>query len=136
MVSESPVPVDMNLFRQLHFGSIQTVVLGTGNAELKSTGFFRSSSSVAQLCSTLCNPADCSTPGFPVLHHLLEPAQTHVHCVSDAIQPSHPLSPRCSSCLHSFPASGSFPMSQLFESGGQSIGASASASILSMNIQD
>ena len=36
---------------------------------------------------------DCSTPGFPVLHHLLEPAQTHVHRVSDAIQPSHPLSP-------------------------------------------
>ena len=46
--------------------------------------------SVAQLCLTLCNPTACSTPVFPVLHHLL--AQTHVHQVSDAIQPSHPLS--------------------------------------------
>ena len=41
---------------------------------------------------TLCDPMDCSTPGFPVLHYLLEFAQTHVHQVSDAIQPSHPLS--------------------------------------------
>ena len=40
----------------------------------------------------LCNPMDCSIPGFPVLHHLLEHAQTHIHWVSDAIQPSHPLS--------------------------------------------
>ena len=48
--------------------------------------------SVTQLCLTLCNPVDCSTPGFPVLHHLLKLAQTHVHWVSDAIQPSHPLS--------------------------------------------
>ena len=48
-------------------------------------------SSVAQLCTTLCNPMDCSTPGFPVHHQHLELAQTHVHRVSDAIQPSHPL---------------------------------------------
>ena len=47
--------------------------------------------SVAQLCLTLCDPKDCSTPGFPVLHHLLKLAQTHVHWVSDAIQPSCPL---------------------------------------------
>ena len=47
--------------------------------------------SVSQLCPTLCNPMDCSTPGFPVLPHLLEFAQTHVHWVSDAIQTSHPL---------------------------------------------
>ena len=52
----------------------------------------QSFSSVAQSCLTLCNPMDCSTPGFPVLHHLLELAQTHVYRVSDAIQPSHPLS--------------------------------------------
>ena len=51
--------------------------------------------SVAQLCPTLCNSADCSTPSLPVLHHLLELVQTYVHWVSDAIQPSHPLS--CSS---------------------------------------
>ena len=49
-------------------------------------------SSVAQSCLTLCNYMDCGTPGFPVHHQLLELAQTHVHQVSDAIQPSHPLS--------------------------------------------
>ena len=49
-------------------------------------------SSVQSLNSALCNPMDCSTPGFPVHYHLPEPTQTHVHCVSDAIQPSHPLS--------------------------------------------
>ena len=50
---------------------------------------------VVQLLSRvqLCDPVDCSTPGFPVLHDLLEFAQTHVHQVGDAIQPSHPLLP-------------------------------------------
>ena len=50
-------------------------------------------SSVTQSCPTLCDPIDCSTPGFPVHHQLLELVQTHVHQVSDAIQPSQPLSP-------------------------------------------
>ena len=139
---------------------------------------------------------DYSTPGFPLLHHCPELAQTHVHWLSDAIQPSHPLSPSSSclpirfrsvqfnclvvfdflrphglqhvrlpcpsptpgacsnlcplswwchptisssvisfsSCPQSFPASGSFPVSQFFASGGQSIG--ASSSVLPMNIQD
>ena len=49
-------------------------------------------SSVAQSCPTLCSPMDCSTSGFPVHHQLLELAQIHVHRVSDAIQPSYPLS--------------------------------------------
>ena len=49
-------------------------------------------SSVTQSCPTLCDPMDCSTPGFPVHHQLLELAQTYVHRVSDVIQPSHPLS--------------------------------------------
>ena len=49
-------------------------------------------SSVAKLCLTLCSPVDYSTPGFPVLHCLPEFAQTHIHGVNDAIQPSHPLS--------------------------------------------
>ena len=49
-------------------------------------------SSVAQLCLTLCKPMNCSTPGFPVHHQLPEFTQTHVHCVSNDIQPSHPLS--------------------------------------------
>ena len=49
-------------------------------------------SSVAQLHPTLCDPVDCCMPGFPVHHQLLEPTQTHIHRVGDAIQPSHPLS--------------------------------------------
>ena len=78
-------------------------------------------SSVAQSCPTLCDSLDCGTPGFHVHHQLPELTQTHVHQVGDAIQPSHPVTP-FSSCLQSFPASGSFLMSQLFASGGQSIG--------------
>ena len=89
---------------------------------------------VAQLCPTLCDPMNLSMPGLPVHHQLPESTQTHVHCVSDAIQPSYPLlSPFCP---QSFPASGSFQMSQLFASGGQSIGDSASTSVLPMNTQD
>ena len=49
-------------------------------------------SSVAQSCLTLCDPMDCSMPGFPLHHQLTQRTQTHVHHVSDAIQPSHPLS--------------------------------------------
>ena len=49
--------------------------------------------SVAQSCPTLCDPMNCSMPGLPVHHHLQEFTQTHIHWVSDAIQPSHPLSP-------------------------------------------
>ena len=77
---------------------------------------------------------DC-TPGFPILHQLPKSAQTHIHWVTDAIQPSRPLCP-FSSCLQTFPASRSFLVSQLFVSGDQSIGVSASASVLIMNIQD
>ena len=82
----------------------------------------------------LCNSMDCNTTGFPVLHHLLELAQTHVHWVGDAIQPSYPLS---------FPSPPAFYLSQhqgLFKwvsssyPRGQSIG--TSASVLPMNIQD
>ena len=76
---------------------------------------------------------DCCTPGFPVHHHLPELAQTRVRRVGDAIQPSHPVIP-FSSCLLSFLAS--FPLSQFFSSGGQSIEVSASASVFPMNIQD
>ena len=78
---------------------------------------------------------DCSMPGFPVYHQLLEFNQIHVHWVSDAIQLSSSVIP-FSSCLQSFPASGAFQMSQFFASGDRSIEASASASILPMNIQD
>ena len=56
-------------------------------------GYILEASFAAQLCPALCNLMDCSMPGFPVLHHLLEFAQTYVYWVGDAIQPSHPLLP-------------------------------------------
>ena len=72
-------------------------------------------SSVAQSCPTLCNPMNCSTPGLPVHHQLPEFIQTHVHRVSDAIQPSISSSVvPFSSCPQFLPASESLPMSQLF----------------------
>ena len=86
--------------------------------------------------SALCYPMDCSTPGFPVHHQLLEltsnsrPSSQWWHpTILSSVVPF-------SSCLQSFPASGSFPMSQLFASAGQSIGVSASTSVLPMNTQD
>ena len=92
-------------------------------------------SSVTQSCPTLCHPMNCSMPGLPVHHQTPESTQTHVHWVSDAIQPSHPRHPLL--LLPSiFPASGSFQISQVFTSGGRSIGVSASVSVLPMNIQD
>ena len=92
-------------------------------------------SSVAQSCPTLCDPMDCSTPGLLAHHQLSEFIQTHVHWVWDATQPSH---------LLSSPSLPAFNLSKhqcLFKwvsssNGGQSIGVSASASVLLMNIQD
>ena len=94
-------------------------------------------SSVAQSCLILCHPMDHSTPGLLVHHQLPEFTQTHVHGVSDAIHPiiSSSVVP-FSSHLQSFPTSGSFQMSQLFASSGQSVGVSDSASVLPMNTQD
>ena len=77
------------------------------------------------------NPMDCSTPSLSVPHHLPEVAQVHVHCVSDAVSSSDALF----FCPQSFPASGTFPVSQLFTSGGQNTGVSTSASVLPMSIQ-
>ena len=91
--------------------------------------------SVTQWCPTLWDPVDCSMPGCPVPHHLLEFAQVHVHCIGYAIQPSHPLMPSSFFCPRSFPASGTFPMSHLFTSDEQNTRASASASVLPVNIQ-
>ena len=93
-------------------------------------------SSVAQSCLTLCDPMDCSTPGLPVHYQHTKSTQTHVHWVlwyhptiSSSVIPF-------ASHLQSFPASGSFQMSQLFASRVQSIGVSALASVLPMNIQE
>ena len=92
--------------------------------------------SVAQWCPTLCDSMDCSRPGFPVLHHLQDFAQTHVNWVSDAIQPSYSLLP-----LFLLPSIS--PSIRVFSNvlalcirwPGQRIGASASASVLPMTIQ-
>ena len=87
-----------------------------------------------QSCQTICDPMNCSTPGLPVHHQLPEFTQTHVHRVGNAIQPSHPLSsPSPPAPNHS--QHQSFPMSQLFSSGGQSTGVSALASFLLKNTQ-
>ena len=77
-------------------------------------------------------PWTAAMPGFPVLYHLPELAQTHVHLFSGATSSSVIPFP---SCVQSFQASGSFPVSQFFTSDAQSIGASASSPILPMNIQ-
>ena len=88
-------------------------------------------SSVAQLCLSLCNPMGCSMSGFPIhqLRSLLKLMSIEL------VMPFSHLIP-FSSCPQSFPASGSFPRSQLFASGDQSIGVSASTSVLAMNTQD
>ena len=70
--------------------------------------------SVAQSCPTLCDPMNHSTPRLPVHHQLPEFTQTHVHRVSDAIQPFSSSVVPFSSCPQSLPASESFPLSQLF----------------------
>ena len=93
-------------------------------------------SSVTSSCLTLCDPMNHSTPGLPVHHQLLEFTQTHVHRVSDCHPTISSSVISFSSCFQSFPASGSFQMSHLFASGGQSIGVSASTSVLSMNTQN
>ena len=87
-------------------------------------------SSVAQSCPTLCDPMDCSMPGVLVHHRLLNSCPSSWWC-HPTISSSVPFS-----CLQSFPESQSFQMSQFFASGGQSIGVSASASVLPKNIQD
>ena len=71
-----------------NFHTVQCCSLGL----LGSANGFVSVNLVAQLCPTLCDPMDCSTPVFPVHHQLPELAQTNVHRVGDAIQPSHPMS--------------------------------------------
>ena len=88
----------------------------------------------SQLCPTLCDPMDWNTPGFLVLHHLPELVQAHVHWVSDGIQPLHPLSSHSPPAFNLSQHQGQ--MSQIFTSGGQSFGVSASTSVLPMNIQD
>ena len=92
-------------------------------------------SSVVQSCLTPCDSMECSTAYLSVHNQLPEYTQTRIHQVGDAIQPSHPSIFPFFSCLHSFPDSGSFPMSQIFAWGGQSTGVSALASVLTKKSQ-
>ena len=91
---------------------------------------------VTNLCLTLCDPMDCSTPDSSVLCWLSGFARIHVHWVRDAMTISSSAAP-FSSCLQSLPVSlpGFFPMSWLLTQGDQSIATSTSASVLPMNIQ-
>ena len=79
---------------------------------------------------------DCSTPGLPVHHQLRELAQTHVHWVHDAIQPSHPLSSRSPPAFNLFQHQGLFQWVSSLHQVAKVLGASTSASVLPMNIQD
>ena len=88
---------------------------------------------VTKLCQTLCNLMNCSIPGYPVLHYLLEFVQNHVHWVGDVIQPSRPV--LSLSLAFSLPQHQGLFQSWLFAWGGQSIGASSLVPLLSMNIQ-
>ena len=90
----------------------------------------------SSVVSDSLRPMDCSTAGFPVHNQLPEFTQTHLHWVGDAIQLSSSSIIPFFSRLQSFPASGSFHVSQFLPSGGQSIGVSTSTSVLPMNTQD
>ena len=90
--------------------------------------------SIAHSSPTLCDPMDCNMPGFPVLHYLLEFIQTHVHWVNDAIQPSHPLSSPSPPAFNLSSIRG-FSNDLVLRIRWPSIGPSASASVLPMNIQ-
>ena len=91
-------------------------------------------SSVAQSLPTLCDPMDCSMPGIPVHHQLPKLAQTHVHRVSDAIQPSHPLLSPSPPAFNLSKHQGLFRGNKINIQGATSIG--ASASVLPVKIQD
>ena len=104
ILKEMGIPDHHNcLLRNLYAGQEATVRTGHGTMDWFQIGkgarqvcilspCFSSVISVAQSCPTLCDPMDCSMPGFPICHQLQELAQTHVHRVSNAIQQSHPLS--------------------------------------------
>ena len=108
-------------------------VLSSASYSFQSTGLL--SPSVQFSHSVVCDSMDCSTPGFPVYHQLTKllklicPSSQWCHLIiSSSVIPF-------SSCPQSFPASGSFPVGQFFTSDSQSLGASASASVLPVNIQ-
>jgi len=97
--------------------------------------FFYQFSSVTQLCPTLCDPMDCSRPGFPVHHQLLELTQTHVHWVGDAIQPSHLLLSPSPPAFNLSQNQGLFQRVSSSDKVDKILELQFSASVLPMNIQ-
>jgi len=97
--------------------------------------FFYQFSSVTQLCPTLCDPMDCSRPGFPVHHQLLELTQTHVHWVGDAIQPSHLLLSPSPPAFNLSQNQGLFQRVSSSDQVDKILELQFSASVLPMNIQ-
>ena len=107
--------------------NLVTLVLSAGSVQF---------SSATQSCPTLCDPMNCSTPGLPVHHQLLEFTQTHVHRVGDAIQPSHPLLSPSPPAPNPSQHQGLFQWVNSSHEVAKSIGVSASASVLPTNTQD
>ena len=121
--------------KQLHIRAYKHIYPPSHTWSSRPYCLFHCCYSVTKSCPTLCNPTDHSPADFPVLHYL--PVCSNSCSLSLWCHPtiSFSIAP-FSSCLQYFPASGSFPVSQFFTSGGQIIGVSASASVFPMNIQD
>ena len=136
MVANKPKVPSYCTFRYFFFLCFWLLTL-LKTCSIKHASFSDQFSSVAQSCPTLCDPMDCSTPGLPV-HHQLR-SSLKLMFIKSVMPSNHLISViPFSSHLQTFPASGTFQMSQFFAWGGQSIGASASASssVFPMNIQD
>ena len=121
--------------RKWEWINLKSICIPKGNPQGKARIILKISS-VAQSSPTLCDPMDCSMPGLPIHHQLLELTQTHVHRVGNAIQPSHPL---LSPSLPAFNLSQHQGLSQWVSSSHQVakvLGVSAATSVLPMNSQD
>ena len=120
------LPLRVDFIHRVEFGEVRSEERRGGKGD-------NLSSVLSHVCESDC--MDCSMPGFSVHHQLLELHQIHVHRVGDAIQPSHPLLSPSPPSFNLSQHEG-LHRSQFFTSGGQSIGVSASASVLPMNIRD
>ena len=132
-VKKQQLELDMEKQTGFKLGKAYVKALYCHPANLTYMQFSVQFSSVAQSSLTLCDPMNRSTPGLPDHHQLQEFTQTHIHRVSDAIQPSHPLSSPFPPAPNPSQHQNVFPMSQLFASGGQSTGVSALASVTNIS---
>ena len=126
------VPHHLLEFAQIHVHWISDAIQPSHSLSPSSPVQF---SSVTQLCLILCNPMDCSTPGLPVHHYLLELAQTHIHWLSDAIWPSHSLLPPSPPVLNLSQHQGLFQWVSCLHQMIKILGVSATASVLPRSIQ-